>query len=209
MKLNTAYQEKSKEELLQLLIEKDIHITQQAQQIHSLNEFIHLYRLRQFARKSEKAPPDQLSLFNEAELPKQPVIIENAEEEISIASYTRKTPGRKALPAALPREQRVYDLEIHEKICHCGNELIHIKDEKSEQLEIIPAKVYVVEHIRKKYACRKCEETIKTASMPAQPIPRSIAGPGLLSHVIVSKFEDHLPLFRQEQMLRRIGIDIP
>lgn len=109
----------------------------------------------------------------------------------------------------MPREQCIHDLSENEKVCACGHALTHIKDEKSEQLEIIPAKVYVIEHIRKKYACRRCEETIKTAPMPAQPIPRSIAAPGLLRHVLVSKFQDHIPLHRQEQMLRRIGIDIP
>jgi transposase len=238
MKTDTAYQEKSKEELLKLLVEKDIHITQQvqqithqtgqltqqaqqitqqvlqiteqAQQIQSLNELIRLYCLRQFSNKSEKISPDQLSLFDEGELPKRPDAIEEAEEEISVASYVRKKQvGRKPLPANLPREQQTYDLEENEKTCRCGCELTHIKDEKSEQLEIIPPKIYVIEHVRKKYACRKCEETIKTALMPKQPIPRSIAGPGLLSHVIVSKFQDHLPLFRQEKILRRIGVDIP
>src|SRR5690606_35143523 len=67
----------------------------------------------------------------------------------------------------------------------------------------------VIEHLRKKYACKHCEETIVTAAMPTQPIPRSIASAGLLSHVLVSKYQDHLPLHRQEQMLRRIGVDIP
>lgn len=208
MKTNTAYQEKSKEELLQIIEQQKNQITQQAQQITSLNELVNLYRQRQFASKSEKISPDQISLFDEAEMPKQVEAIEEAEASISVASYSRKTPGRKPLPKDLPREQRIYDLAAHEKMCDCGHELKHIKDEKSEQLEIIPAKIYVIEHVRKKYACKHCEETIKTAPMPKQPIPGSIAAPGLLSHVIVSKFQDHLPLFRQEQMLRRIGIDI-
>ncbi len=170
---------------------------------------IRLYQQRQFGKKSEKVSPDQLSLFDEAELPKKVDLIENAEEEIKVAAHARKPSGRKPLPENLPREQRIYDLSDSEKICSCGHELRHIKDETSEQLEIIPAKIYVIQHVRKKYACKHCEETIKTSPMPAQPIPRSIAGPGLLSHVIVSKFQDHLPLFRQEQMLRRIGVDIP
>jgi len=203
MKINTAYQEKSKEELLALLLQKDV-------QINSLNELLRIYRYRQFGNKSEKSSPNQLSIFNEADLPKTPEKIIQADEEIHIAAHTRtKSPGRKPLPENLPREQRIYDLAEEEKICSCGQSLTHIKDETCEQLEIIPAKVYVIQHVKKKYACRKCEETIKTASMPAQPIPRSIASPGLLSHVLVSKFEDHLPLHRQEQMLRRIGIDIP
>ena len=109
----------------------------------------------------------------------------------------------------MPREQRIHDLTEEEKICACGETLTHIKDETCEQLDIIPARVYVIQHVKRKYACKHCEETIKTAPMPAQPIPRSIASPGLLGHVLVSKFQDHLPLYRQEQMLRRIGIDIP
>jgi len=210
MKTNTAYQEKSKEELLALLAEKDSHITQQSQQIDTLSELLRIYRHRQFGNKSEIIPAEQLGIFNEAELPKNAAAIIEADEEIHIVAHTRKkSPGRKALPADLPREQHIHDLPEEEKICACGKELTHIKDETCEQLEIIPAKVYVIQHVRKKYACKHCEETIKTAVMPAQPIPRSIASPGLLSHVLVSKFQDHLPLHRQEQMLRRIGIDIP
>jgi transposase len=203
MKTSTAFQEKSKEELLAI-------ISQQSQQIDALTEIVRILRHRQFGNKSEKIPPEQLGIFNEAELPVNVEVIEQAETEIQIAAHTRtKTVGRKPLPDNLPREQRIHDLPENEKVCACGHALTHIKDETSEQLEVIPAKVYVIQHVRKKYACRQCEETIKTAPMPPQPIPRSIAGPGLLSHVLVSKFQDHLPLHRQEQMLRRIGVDIP
>lgn len=207
--MTSLYSEKTKEELLKILDQQFQIVEKQSREIAYLNEMIRLYQLRQFGKKSEKASPDQLSLFDEAELPKKPDLIETAEEEIKVAAHTRKPSGRKPLPEKLPREQRIYDLAEDEKICACGHALRHIKDEISEQLEIIPAKIYVVQHVRKKYACKHCEETIKTAPMPVQPIPRSIAGPGLLSHVIVSKFQDHLPLFRQEQMLRRIGVDIP
>jgi transposase len=210
MKANTAYQEKSKEELLSLLLEKDSQLTEKENQINSLTELLRIYRYRQFGNKSEKSTPDQLSIFNEAELPKKLDTIIKSDEEITIAAHARaKSPGRKALPQNLVREQRIYDLSDEEKICTCGEQLTHIKDETCEQLDIIPAKVYVIQHVKKKYACKHCEETIKTATMPTQPIPRSIASPGLLSHVLVSKFEDHLPLYRQEQMLRRIGVDIP
>lgn len=210
MKTSTSYQEKTKEELLEIIAQQHHHITQQSQHINSLTEMLRIYRQRQFGNKSEKIPHEQLGIFNEADLPKNVETIIVADEDIHIAAHTRKkSPGRKPLPASLPREQRVHDLKDDEKICACGNELTHIKDEKSEQLEIIPAKVFVIEHIRKKYACRHCEETIVTAKLPAQPIPRSIASAGLLSHVLVSKYQDHLPLHRQEQMLRRIGVDIP
>lgn len=203
MKKSINYNEKSKKELIQLLSAQDKQIT-------FLEEFIAAQKLRQFANKSEKWNIHQLAFFDEAVSVKNEEKILAIEEEIQVASFTRKKfPGRKALPVDLPREQRIYDLTEVEKICSCGCELTHIKDEKSEQLEYIPAKIFVIEHIKKKYACKQCEETIKTASMPVQPIPRSIAASGLLSHVLVSKFEDYMPLYRQEKILKRIGVDLP
>jgi transposase len=195
------FSSKTKDELIELLHQKNKHIL-------FLEELHRAYQLRQFGNQSEKIAPDQYSLFDEAVLPKNTEKLLQAEEEIQVAAYTKK-PGRKALPSELTRVQRIYDLEESEKICACGCALTHIKDEKSEQLEIIPARIYVIEHCRLKYACRACEETIKTAPMPKAPLPRSIAAAGLLSHVIVSKFQDHLPLYQQEKILKRIGIDIP
>ena len=210
MKTHDNFNNISKEELLNLLREKSIVVTQQAKQIQFLEEQILAYQLRQFAAKSEKMNPNQASLFDEAELPKSEEKILSQEEEITVASYQRKNKvGRKPLPPELLRVPRLYDLSEEEKICSCGCQLTHIKDEKSEQLEIIPAKIYVIEHTRKKYACKSCQSTIKLAKQPAAPIPRSIAASGLLSHVLVSKFQDHLPLHRQETLLKRIGVDIP
>jgi len=130
-------------------------------------------------------------------------------EEITVASYKRKKTGKKPLPTDLPRKQVIHDLTEAEKTCECGCTLTHITDEKSEQLEIIPAQVYVIENIRKKYTCKACELTIKTARAPAQIIPKSIATPSLLAHVAVAKVDDHLPLYRQEEIFNRNGIDIP
>jgi transposase len=110
------------------------------------------------------------------------------------------------LPADLPR---IYDLTEAEKICSCGSELTYLTDEKSEQLKYVPAKIYVIEHIKKKYVCKQCEATIKIAKMPAPPIPRSMAASGLLSYVLVPKFQNGLPLYRQEKILKRIGVDLP
>jgi transposase len=78
----------------------------------------------------------------------------------------------------------------------------------SEQLDIVPAKIQVIRHIRKQYACR-CGQCIKTAALPPQPIPKSLASPGLLAHITVSKYQDALPLYRQETILKRIGVDLP
>jgi len=205
MKSLTSLDNLSREDLIQFVMQQQKHI-------QFLEEQFRAYQLRQFATKSEKINLNQVSFFDEAALPKSEEKILAQEEEITVASYTRTNkPGRKPLPADLPRIPRVYDLPEHEKTCTCGCALTHIKDEKSEQFEIIPAKIYVIEHIRKKYACKNkaCQAIIKLAKQPIAPIPRSIAGSGLLSHVLVSKFQDHLPLHRQESILRRIGIDIP
>ena len=123
-------------------------------------------------------------------------------------AHQRKKTGRKPLSKDLPREQIIHDLSPEEKVCACGCELTEIKPETSEQLDIVPAKIIVIQHVCKKYACKSCEDTIKTAKKPAQPIPKSIASPGLLAHVLTSKFQYHLPLYRQEQILNAIGADI-
>lgn len=105
MKTNTAYQEKTKEELLTLLAENDSHINQQSQQIDALSEVVRILKYRQFGRKSESIPAEQFSIFNEAELPKKIADIEQADEQIHIAAYTRtKSVGRKPLPENLPRD---------------------------------------------------------------------------------------------------------
>jgi transposase len=81
-------------------------------------------------------------------------------------------------------------------------------EQVSEQLEIIPAKVYVVQHIRHKYACRKCQDKVVIAKMPDQPIDKGKSGPGMLAEVLVNKYQDHLPLYRQSQRLSRYGIHL-
>jgi len=103
----------------------------------------------------------------------------------------------------------VHDLSDEEKQCSCGCQLTPIGEEVSEQLDIVPAQIRVIRNIRRKYACRGCEDTIRTAALPPQPIPKSNATPGLLAHITVAKYQDALPLARQEKMFRRIGADIP
>ena len=165
---------------------------------------------KQYGKTSERMETGQLELpfFDEA-IVENAEEIEIAEEEIAVAGYTRLKQGRKALQAWLTRKQIIYDLPEEEKVCGCGHPLHKIGEDKSEQLEYVPATAKVIENIKYKYACRACEEGIKTAEAPKQIIPKGIATPGLLAHVMVSKFEDHLPLYRQERIMQRIGIDIP
>jgi len=110
---------------------------------------------------------------------------------------------RAPLPEHLPRVDVIHELAEDERRCeHDGQLLTEIGEVISEQLDIIPAKIQVTRHIRKKYAC-DCGQCIKTAPLPAQPIPKSMASPGLLAHITVSKYQDALPLYRQETILQQ------
>jgi len=210
MKSTNNYQEKSKEELLVIvdLFEKKLHLRDTF--INELQQALALAKQRHYGRQSEKDLDGvvQLNLFDEAAPPDNSAEIIEADETITVPAHLRKKRGRKPLPKNLPRIQEIHDLAEEDKRCHCGSPLTHIGEDKSEQLDIIPAKVQIIEHIKLKYACKACEGTIKRASAPKQPIPKSIASPGLLAHVLVSKFRDHLPLYRQETIFRRMGVDI-
>ena len=83
------------------------------------------------------------------------------------------------------------------------------RSEISEQLDIVPAQVRVLRHVRKKYACPHCQLGVKTAPLPPQPLPKTMASPGLSAHIAVAKYQDALPLHRQEHILQRIGLDLP
>jgi transposase len=103
----------------------------------------------------------------------------------------------------------VIELSGEDRICpQDGTELTEIGEEKSEQLDIIPAQMKVIETVRKKYACRVCEQGVKMAPLPPRAIPKSIAGSGLLAFVAVSKYVDALPLYRMESILLRAGGEI-
>ena len=203
----------SKEELSQEIARLMAQVQQQEQKIQSLQHQLHLFRTARFGRKSEKGVvPEQMALqFDEAvpvvEVDSQPSQIT---EETQTITYTRtkKGTGRKALPKSLPYVEQVYDLTDEEKQCPCGCTLTHIRDEITEQLDVVPQMTFRVVHIRKQYACKSCEDTMKLAKLPKQPIPHSIATPGLLAAVINSKFRCHMPLYRQETMFHEAGISL-
>ena len=175
-------------------------------QVLSLQEQLNLALARRYAASSEKISPDQYLLFDEAEADTE---VEWEDDKIIVPAHTRKKGGRKKLPETLPRVDVVHKLCGDDLTCpHDGAVLNEIGEKTSEQLDIIPAKIQVIRHIRKQYAC-KCGQYIKTAGLPKQPIPKSMASPGLLAHIAVSKYQDALPLYRQETILRRIGVDIP
>ena len=173
----------------------------------SLQEQLNLALARRYAASSEKLSPDQIRLFDEAE--QDTVEAAEIEETITVPAHTRKKGGRKKLPESLPRVDIIHELPEAERLCpHDGKVLAEINTVISEQLDIIPAQIRVLRHIRKQYAC-DCGQCIQTAPLPAQPLPKSLASPGLLAHITVSKYQDALPLYRQETILRRIGVELP
>lgn len=175
-----------------------------------------------FGKRSEKLTPDdreQMRLFNEAEAGAEDTGKDDEirEENLSrVKSHTRRKPGRKPLSPDLPREEVIHDLSEEEKKCPCcKKERPVIGKDETEELDIVPAKIKVIKHIRIKYGPCGCDEflhrgipEVSTAPMPERMLSGSIASPGLLAYVVTSKFVDSLPFYRQSKMFDRISADI-
>jgi len=144
---------------------------------------------------------------NRTQTPVNPSQFSTAPEE---EKKKRKAhPGRNPLPPHLPREEIIHDLGPQEKSCgHCGCFLSNIGVEEREQLETVSVRFIVKKHKRLKYAYKCCGQTVAIAKNPDQAIEKGIAGPNLLAQVLVDKYGDHLPLYRQEQRFKRHNIHI-
>jgi len=136
-------------------------------------------------------------------------------ETVSVETHQRKKAGRKPIDEKVPRVEILHDIKEADKRCACGHELVRIGEEVSERLQVIPERMYVERHIRPKYACKHCEGSgdeerpaVRIAPVPPSVIPGSIVTPGLLAFILVNKFVDHLPFYRQEARFERIGIHI-
>lgn len=212
------------ETLRQLVLTQAREIRQLKAHQDTLQEQIRLLLHKRFGANSEKYRVEQSDLFNEAEayaddgveadVGVEPVCAERGEPTgPSSADASQTTPpaqrGRKALPLTLPRVDILHELPAAQRYCSEGHALKEIGEIISEQLDIIPAKVQVLRHIRKKYACPCCSSDVKTAPLPAQPIPKSNASAGLLAYIVTSKFLDALPLYRQSKQFQRIGVYLP
>jgi transposase len=110
------------------------------------------------------------------------------------------------LPEHLPRQTQTHTPK--ESACpDCGGALSKLGEDVSEMLEYVPASFFVVRHVRPKLSCTKCDQIVQAAA-PTRPIERGVAGPGLLAHVLVSKYADHLPLYRQSEIYARHGVEL-
>lgn len=200
---------KSVPELQDIVVSQQEEIAHLKQQYVNLLEQIKLAKLRQYAPKSESNLA-QGNLFDEAEsLIEEETSEAGSEDDSETITYLRKKPSRKPLPKNLPREEIIHDVEPEEKQCECGCEKKRIGEEVSEQLEVIPASIKVVAHIRPKYACNRCDNEVVIAPMPQLFLPKHVASPSLVAHTLINKFQNHLPLYRQEQMWKRLSVDIP
>jgi transposase len=176
--------------------------------IEQLTHEIALLKRHRFAKRSEQISPGQGSLLDD---------LLNTDLEAIDAELTallpapapeeaRQKPKRAPLPPQFPRTVIHHEPESTE--CSCGCQLQGIGEDVSEKLDYTPAVFTVEQHVRGKWACRQCETLIQ-APVPAQVIDKGIPTAGLLAHVMVAKFADHLPLYRQEEIFGRAGLAIP
>jgi len=195
-------------------LEQHKELTSSTHEIEHLKLVIEKYRRMIFGRKSEKLTAqleqlefrlEELETAQAAEEARQ-AATEAATPSAAQAAKRRSRPSRKPLPEDLPREV-VTHLPSHSNCPDCGGALRQFGEDVSEQLERIPASFKVIRHVRPKFACAACEHVVE-APAPARPIDRGLPGPALLAHVLVSKYADHQPLYRQSQIYAREGVDL-
>ena len=182
-------------------------------------EQMQLLRRQIFGGRAEKLTEEnrrQLLLFNEAEeiLLAESILVPEP-PSVEVRAHTRHKSGRKPLPPELPRVETVHDISEEEKRCACGQPLTRIGEETLEKFEVIPPRMRVRRHVRPKYACHECEgsgdesrSAVRIAAAPQQLLPKSIASPALVAYILVGKFCDSLPFYRQEKQFARIGVEI-
>ncbi|WP_165671677.1 IS66 family transposase zinc-finger binding domain-containing protein, partial [Metapseudomonas otitidis] len=167
--------------------------------IEQLTHEIAWFKRHKFAKRSEQLSPDQSSLLDDL-LDTDIAAIEAELKAVNppvAQAEPRQQPKRTALPAQFPRT--VIRHEPENTQCACGCQLQRIGEDVSEKLDYTPGVFTVEQHVRGKWACRQCETLIQ-APVPAQVIDKGIPTAGLLAHVMVAKFADHLPLYRQEKI---------
>lgn len=188
-------------------------LTKSQREIAALRHELDILCQRLFGKKSERVDPRQLKLALEQLANERGPITEPVEMdagETPVRGHTRRKPtGRRPLPAHLPRRRVEIDISEAEKQCGCGHQRTRIGEDVSEKLEYEPARFVVIETVRPKYACQHGHEGVVEAPAPPQAVEKSLAGEGLLAHVVVSKYVDHLPLHRLEGIFAREGIDLP
>ncbi|MGA2814225.1 MAG: IS66 family transposase [Candidatus Acidiferrum sp.] len=187
------------------LIHKDEQLLSRDAEIEHLQLLIAKLRREQYGRSSEKLDRqiEQLELrLGELEASRARDV---TPAESAVAAPVAR-PARRPLPAQLPREVRTYT-PAQKDCADCGREMKHLGEDVSEMLEYVPEHFKVIRHVRVKRVCLRCDRIVQ-AMAPSRPIERGIAGPALLAHVLVSKYCDHLPLYRQSEIYARQGVPL-
>jgi transposase len=173
-------------------------------EIERLQAIVKQLQRAQFGRRSERLDPDQLELALEDV--SGDIGRAEASQPTDAAARGRTHPRRKPLPDHLPRQEIV--LDVAARACPCCGEALHsIGESQAEMLDWVPAQLRVLRTIRPKYACRNCNKVVQ-APAPERPIAGGLATPALLAQVLVSKYCDHTPLYRQSQIFARHGVDL-
>ncbi|MGI6650122.1 MAG: IS66 family transposase [Bacillota bacterium] len=215
MNINQNIETMSIEELQKCCVQLERENAELTAKLNWLMEQLRLNKRRQFGVSSERTAPEQqqLSFFNEAEAEAKPDLAEPTMEMITYKR--RKQRGhREAVLEDLPVETVEYRLPAEEQICSCcGGPLHEMSTEVRQELQIIPAQVKVVRHIRYVYACRRCEREeintpIVTAPAPSPVFPGSLASPSAMAYIMNQKYGEGLPLYRQEQQFAALGIEL-
>jgi transposase len=189
------------------LLSKEEQLASRDNEIEQLKLLIAKLRRMQFGRKSEKLDRqiEQLELkLDELETSRAERAAQTTKKTETAVPATK--PVRRPLPAHLPREERKI-LPQQEACPECGGRLKPLGEDVSEILEYVPEHFKVIRQIRPKLACAGCDKIVQ-AEAPSRAVARGMAGPGLLAHVLVSKYCDHLPLYRQEEIYERAGVEL-
>ena len=205
-------------EIIEQLNDKILNLEQQNAELDAklkwYEEQFRLSRQKQFGASSEKTSTEQINLFNEAEDIANPAIEEANIETITYQRKKKQAGQREAMLKDLPVEVIEYRLEEHEQICPCCQGKLHeMSTQIRQEFKLIPAQVVLVQHVQYIYACRQCEkEQIRTpiikAKMPNPVLPGSLASPSILAYIMDQKYTNSMPLYRQEQQLSRLGIEL-
>jgi transposase len=191
--------------LLYLLNEQIAQNKQLREQLTQMQHQLSMLQAMIFGQKSEKRRPKSGELPENTNESKA-----NSDKQINNKTTETNRNGRRQLPLNLERQKIRHDLPEEKRHCpHCHYGLHCIGKEVTEQLDMIPAKLIAKEHIRYKYGCRGCKQYIITAPMPEQPIDKGLAGAGLLAEIIINKYQDALPLYRQQLRFARLGYELP
>lgn len=209
----------TKAQLVELVSSLECKVTSQKKQLIELAEQLRLQRHQKYGASSEKVDPNQQpELFDEAEaeysdgteLSLAQGIDDNDSSDLPNAEPKPATKrGRRPLPSNLERRRVDHNVAEHDKTCSCGCQKTKIGEDISEKLNIIPAQVFVEQHVRAKYACPACEGDVVIAKPEPTLLPKSNAGIELQAFVVTAKFQDALPLHRQTNIFKRYGIDLP